>query len=316
MRVPVLPNGTTVTGHPVARIPEATSASAGLTVAGHVSLLLVAAFGTNVVLASILPPAWPLPVLQLVIAAGAVAVAVPLTAWSGRRLRPARSLRDRGLRWDRARRLDAAVGVGIGMVAATLPLGIAVATGAFVPVATLDGGDLGLLVGLGLLVLGMVLVATWEELLLRGVLVGELVGALRRRVPPRLAAAAAVTIGGVLFGLGHAGQPDRPVLLTTWIVAGLVFGAVYLLDGSLALVIGAHAGFNIAHNALLVRADGGGTRRLSSLVRVEQVPDHWWLSTGGVIEMAGFLLVAVLAMLWVRVRSTRQPTPAGPEERS
>jgi membrane protease YdiL (CAAX protease family) len=90
---------------------------------------------------------------------------------------------------------------------------VAVATGAFVPVATLSGGDLGLLIGLGLLVLAMVLVATWEELLLRGVLVGELFVALHRRVPPRLAAGAAVTIAAMLFGLGHAGQPDRPALL-------------------------------------------------------------------------------------------------------
>jgi uncharacterized protein len=305
-----------VTGHRLARSPEATGASAGPTVAGYVTLLLVAAFGTNVLLSIMLPPAWPLPLLQLVIAAGTVAVAVPLTVWTGRRSRPPRSLRDRGLGWDRARRLDAAVGLGIGMVAATLPIGIAVAMGAFVPVATLVGGDLGLLIGLVVLVLAMVLVATWEELLLRGVLVGELVGTLRRRLPPRLAAGAAVTFGAVLFGLGHAGQPDRPVLLTTWIVAGLVFGAVYLLDGSLALVIGAHAGFNIAHNALLVRADVEGALRLSSLVRIEQVPDHWSLSPGGVIELAGFLLVAVLAMLWIRVRSTRQPTDAVPEERS
>jgi uncharacterized protein len=305
-----------VTVQPVARIPEVAGGSAGLTVAGHVTMLLVAAFGTNVLLSSILPPAWPLPVLQLVIAAGTVAVAVPLTIWSGRRLRPGRSLRDRGLRWDRARRLDAAVGIGIGMAAATLPLGVAVATGAFVPVATLSGGDLGLLIGLGLLVLAMVLVATWEELLLRGVLVGELFVALHRRVPPRLAAGTAVTIAAMLFGLGHAGQPDRPALLATWIVAGLVFGAVYLLDGSLALVIGAHAGFNVAHNALLVRADIEGTQRLSSLVRIEQVPDHWWLSTGGVIEVSGFLLVGVLAMLWLRVRDARQPTAATQEEQS
>lgn len=303
-----------MTVQPVARIPEVAGGSAGLTVAGHVTLLLVAAFGTNVLLSSILPPAWPLPVLQVVIAAGTVAVAVPLTTWSGRRLRPGRSLRDRGLRWDRALRLDAAVGIGI--AAATLPLGVAVATGAFVHVATLSGGDLGLLIGLGLLVMAMVLVAAWEELLLRGVLVGELFGALHRRVPPRLAAGTGVTIAAMLFGLGHAGQPDRPALLATWIVAGLVFGAVYLFDGSLALVVGAHAGFNVAHNALLVRADVEGTQRLSSLVRIEQVPDHWWLSTGGVIEVSGFLLVGVLAMLWLRVRDARQPTAATQEEQS
>lgn len=294
-----------MTVHTKDQTPTPTRVSRGWRIAGSVTLLLVAAFGTNVLLSGVLPPTWPLPILQVLIAAGTVAVAVPLTAWTGRRLRPVRSLHHRGLRWGGGRDADAIAGVIVGLVAGVLPMGVAIAIGGFGPVAVLDGGDVGLLLGLALLIVAMVLVATWEELLLRGVLVGELVAAFRRRISPRSAAVLAVTLGAVIFGLGHAGQPDRPVLLTTWIVAGLVFGAVYVLDGRLALVIGAHAGFNIAHNAVVVRADVEGTERLSALLRVEQASDTWWMSPGGIIELAGFLLLLVLALLWLRSRDRR-----------
>jgi membrane protease YdiL (CAAX protease family) len=75
-------------------------------------------------------------------------------------------------------------------------------------------------------------VAGFEELLFRGVLVGAL--SVGFDVSPWLLAVAS----SVVFGLGHGAQGRLGVLVTTSL--GLVLAAAFVLSGSLLLVVVAH----------------------------------------------------------------------------
>lgn len=155
-------------------------------------------------------------------------------------------------------------------------------------------------------------VGFWEELLLRGVFARSLTDALRRRLRPRAAVTIAVAMSATVFGLGHFGQPEHPAMLATWVLAGLVLGTLYVASGSLALPIGAHAAFNIAHNVLLVRTEIAGTDALSTIAGIQVDPTTPLLAVGGFIEAAGFLGVGLLGLLWLRRTRSRTITHRSP----
>lgn len=67
------------------------------------------------------------------------------------------------------------------------------------------------------------------------------------------AIAGGVTISALVFGVGHADQPDNPLFFLTWILAGVVLGGLYVPSGSLWLTIGVHAAFNVAYQSVFVR---------------------------------------------------------------
>jgi uncharacterized protein len=268
-----------------------------------IALPLVAAFTANAATAAVFDGRLPLPVQQLVISVVTVLVAVVAVVTSHRLLRVPRRIADYGLAIDATWVRRAVAGFGIGGVAVVVPVTLALAAGHARVVETLSPDDLGFLAGVVPLIVGMVLVAFWEELLLRGVFVGETAAALRRRWTGAKPVVAAVVISSTVFGLGHLGQPDHPAFLLTWILAGLVFGALYVVSGDLALPIGAHAAFNIGHNALLVRTDLAGTDALSAVARVEFAPAGL-LQPGGLLEVTGFLLIGALSLVWLQTRRT------------
>lgn len=59
-----------------------------------------------------------------------------------------------------------------------------------------------------------------------------------------------MVVSPLVFGLAHFEQPQGPVFVLTWILAGVVFGLVDIFSGHLALVSGGHAMFNITANVV------------------------------------------------------------------
>jgi membrane protease YdiL (CAAX protease family) len=174
------------------------------------------------------------------------------------------------------------------------------------------------------MVLACLCTGFWEELLLRGVFITNAMDGLRRRMSPHRAALVAVLISATVFGLPHLAQPEYPVLILTWVFSGLVFGVIYVLSGNLALVIGAHATFNMAANIVFVRADLPGNAGQSALTRVRPDPDITALTPGGVIEASAFVLLGLLALLWLaffreplklRLRPLADPVGDRPERK-
>ena len=106
---------------------------------------------------------------------------------------------------------------------------------------TADYGSYGALEGnvpaaLRLLTYAWISAAIGEEIIFRGLLLGQLLALFGSRPP---AAAAAILLGAVLFGLAHASQGLPGALLTG--AAGLLLGAVFVLSRrNLPAVILAH----------------------------------------------------------------------------
>lgn len=103
-------------------------------------------------------------------------------------------------------------------------------------------------------------------------------------------------VGGVVFmWLIHEGSFQRPELL----VAGLVYGALYVQSGDLGLSIGAHAGVNVSGSILFV--DGGTTEMaVVEVVMSPQGPVLQWLGTARIPQMLVAYAVLVAGLWWWR----------------
>jgi membrane protease YdiL (CAAX protease family) len=143
----------------------------------------------------------------------------------------------------------AIVGTGVGTVVDRW------STGAFDGPATL-------VAALGATVLAFFIIALWEDLLFRGVLIREsVVGLASRGVSQTVATGTAVVVSALLFGALHvnagaAGLSTAVVVLQA-VVGGLYFGLAYVLTDSLALPIGIHFSTNLWTTVVFGQPDSG-----------------------------------------------------------
>jgi uncharacterized protein len=247
---------------------------------------------------TLVPFELPLPVASL-LASGAPAVVAVLLVVLSRRFLGGRRLVDYGLAIDRRWMVDLTAGLVVGLLAVSIPFMVAIGAGWAEIVATFDPGDMALWPGILVYVIAMLCTGFWEELVLRGVFLCNAADGLRRWLSPHRAVVGALTLSALVFALGHLGQTGVSVTMLTFVLSGVVLGIVYLYSGNLALVIGAHAAFNITSNVLFARADGV-TDGLSAIMRIEVEPSLTVLRPGGLLEAAAFLLVALLGLLWLR----------------
>lgn len=263
-------------------------------------LPLIGAFMAAVVADAATSGRLPLPAAQLVISAASAGVAVLLVLLSRRFLGARRGLGGYGLSLDRRWIRDAVAGFGIGVVGVSIPFLLAMAAGWVEIAATLDRGAMALWPGVLAYCVAMLFTALWEELVLRGVFLATAADGLRRWLSPRLAVTGGLVLSGVVFGLGHLEQATHPALILTWVLPGIIFGLIYLLSGNLAIPIGAHAAFNIIANVLFARTDVVAVADLSALMRVDVDPSQTYLTRGGALEAGGFVVIEILAFLWIR----------------
>jgi uncharacterized protein len=275
--------------------------------AWRILLPFAGAYGANIAVAAVGEGRMPLPMLALLMNVAAAAAALALVIVSGRVLDDRRSLGDYGLRVDRQWCINLGVGLCIGILGVAIPFIVGLSAGWFEVAAVFDRGDLPLWPGVGLIVVAMLCVGLWEELIFRGVFVRNIADVLRRWLSPRRAIAAGVVLSAVVFTVGHIGQvAERPAFLVTWLLAGLLFGALYVLSGNLALPIGVHAAFNIAVQAVFVRTDIRGTEGFSAVARIDVDPGLPPLfELGGAVDAAAWICIGFLAALWLR-RPRRQ----------
>ena len=246
----------------------------------------------------LVPGELPLPMAALVASGAPALVAVVLIIASHRWL-GGRRLVDYGLVIDRRWLVDLVAGLGIGLAAVAIPFLTAIGAGRAEIVALFDAGDLALWPGVGLYVVAMLFTGFWEELVIRGVVLCNAADGFRRWLTPHRAVVGALALSSLLFAVGHLGQTGVSATLLTFILSGVVLGVVYLFSGNLALVIGAHAAFNITSNTLFARA-GEASDGLSAIMRVQVDPTSALLGSGGILEFAAFTLVGLLGLLWLR----------------
>jgi uncharacterized protein len=261
---------------------------------------LICVYTVQVLVEALVGGVFPLPVVVALMSVAPAIAAVAFVGASRRILRAPRSLSGYGVAVDRHRLVDLFVGLAIGMIGASVPVVVAIVSGSVEVVAVLDDGAMSLWPGIGLTVFAMFFVGLWEELLLRGVFLRNAADGFRRWMSPRCALAGGVILSAVVFGLAHFAQPEHAAFIVTWILVGLILGTVYVVDGNLGLVIGAHAALNIAYNVFFVRTDLARSEQLSAVTRVQVDPTQPLLGSGGLLDVSAYTLVGLLCLLWLR----------------
>jgi len=252
-------------------------------------------------------------VAQVVVIGGFTAGLLAAARWVDRH-----TFADLGLGWSRAWWADLGFGLALGVALPGVVFGLELAFGLVRVTGTVVArsgptvpGTQGVPFALAFLLTGVYFVAVglFEELLFRGYLlvnVAEGLGGLEPLgVRGGLAAATAVT--SLLFGLGHAANPNASALgVATISLYGVFLAAGYLLTGRVAVPVGVHVAWNLSVSSVF-GFPVSGVHTPVTLVAVEQTGPP--LVTGGRFgPEAGLVSLVALAagvgalLWWVRRR--------------
>lgn len=234
-----------------------------------------------------------------------VAVSVVAARWVDRR-----PFSELGLAPRRGYVLDLAFGVVLGAVCMGAIAGVESALGwGRYELRSLASSELsGALPEWGAAITLFVAVAVLEELTFRGyplVNISEgLPGFGARR---DVAVTVAVVLTSLAFGVAHAGNPGASEIAVAYVAFGGMFLAVGLvLQGDLAIPIGAHFGWNFFQSLLGMQVSGQSFGDAALLRRDELGPD---VATGGAFGpeaglegLGAMVLGIVLTLAWVRAR--------------
>jgi membrane protease YdiL (CAAX protease family) len=152
-------------------------------------------------------------------------------------------------------------------------------------------------------------VGIYEELVSRGYLLRAFAqGLAGRLISPRVALASATLISSLLFGLGHARNPNASVVSTVNIVfAGIVLALPFVLTGRLAAPIGFHITWNFFQSGVYGFPTSGFSTPASALAIAQGGPTAWtggaFGPEAGVLGLAALLLGAAL-IVWRERRRT------------
>lgn len=272
---------------------------------GAALLVTVATVGTGAVVY-----AFGLPLVLEAIGAAGTAVVTGVGTLLGvaasARLLDRRPMADYGIHLNRRWGVDLAAGLALGAGLLALVFAVQLAAGWVRVVGTLraPGPFLPALAGN---VLVFCLVGVYEELLLRGLLLRNVVEGLSGYLSERWAVGGGVGLSSAVFGAFHLGNPNATLVSTLGItLAGVMLAAGVVLTGELALPIGLHIAWNVFQGLVFGFPVSGLALRTSVLVTRERGPD---LVTGGSFGpeagLAGVLaaVVGTVAIVWYARRA-------------
>lgn len=122
--------------------------------------------------------------------------------------------------------------------------------------------------------------ALFEEVATRVYVVRNLIEGLSGRFGPRSAAWIAVVLPGLVFGALHYPNPGSTLVSTSAVAfAGIVGGAIYVLNGRIAIVLGVHLAWNFAQGSIFGFAVSGTDLFTYKIVAIRQLGPDWL--TGG-----------------------------------
>ncbi len=159
-----------------------------------------------------------------------------------------------------------------------------------------------------LALLTFVFMAASEELTARGYQIKNLAEGLNlRSLGSKWALALAVLLTSLLFGLGHAVNPDATALSTFGLfLAGIFYGATYVLTGELALPIGFHIAWNFFENSVFGFPVSGEQSGVCFISIQQKGPNLWtggeFGPEAGLLSIGGHLIGLLAVAGWVRLR--------------
>lgn len=153
-----------------------------------------------------------------------------------------------------------------------------------------------------------ILMAASEELTARGYQIKNLAEGLNLKpLGPRWALVLAVLLTSVLFGLGHAVNPEATVLSTSGLfLAGIFYGVTYILTGQLAIPIGFHIAWNFFENSVFGFPVSGEQFGVSFISIQQSGPNLWtggeFGPEAGLLSIGGHLIGLLAVAAWVHLR--------------
>ena len=133
--------------------------------------------------------------------------------------------------------------------------------------------------------------AAFEEVLFRGYLMQGFAVLLRKRWFP-------VVMTSILFGLMHSLNPEVKAfgfltMIPQYIVFGLIFGIITILDDGIEATMGAHA----ANNIFLCIMVTNGSSASQTPALYEQFRIHPWIDFGALI-LTGMVFILILKIIF------------------
>jgi membrane protease YdiL (CAAX protease family) len=157
-------------------------------------------------------------------------------------------------------------------------------------------------VAFGVYVIQWVLVAFWEELINRGLILTSAVEGLRNRwLSDRGAVVAGVVASALIFSITHF--PNSLAAFGSRLLLGVILGAAYVWTDSLALPMGLHFLINFATNNIYGLANvREAAEVLPMLVQPTFTGPSQFVGVFGVVNSAAVLCVAALTAGYVAFR--------------
>jgi membrane protease YdiL (CAAX protease family) len=148
-------------------------------------------------------------------------------------------------------------------------------------------------------------VGIYEELISRGYLLQNLAEGFNWPIlKTRGAIVVAWLLSSVLFGLGHADNPNATAVSTSnLILAGVFLGLGYVLTGELAIPIGLHITWNFFQGAVFGFPVSGMAPSTTFIAIVQGGPDLWtggaFGPEAGLLGIFAILVGGLFVWLWV-----------------
>lgn len=154
-------------------------------------------------------------------------------------------------------------------------------------------------------------VGIYEELLTRSYLLINLAEGLNFRfVGPRVALVTAWILTSLLFGLGHAGNPNASIISNLSIaLAGIFLGLGYVLTGELSIPIGLHITWNLFQGTVFGFPVSGSGFGVSFITLQQGGPSAWtggdFGPEAGLIGIAAMVIGSIMTLVWIKLRHKR-----------
>jgi membrane protease YdiL (CAAX protease family) len=237
------------------------------------------------------PSAWIALGLDMI---GAVSFAILFLA---ARFVDRRGVSDFGFRFDRRWWIELAAGLAVGAAMMAVIFAIERLSG-FLTVTQIGGDEAGVLpTELTLAFLAYIGAALVEEVVTRAYPIRNLIEGLASWLGTRRAAWIAIILPGVIFGALHYPNPgSTPIGTLAVAFAGIAGGAIYVLSGQIAIVLGVHIAWNFTQGSIFGFAVSGTHMFPHSVISIDQGgPD--WLTGGAFGPEAGAIGVGTWALI-------------------